>query len=332
MSDWNQWKRANAGKVKVYEVDFVDLVLCQIPEISPADVVHQFRFQDAGDISRYIDFMIINPSKGYLLPIELDGKDKKPNESHKDWNDFLARQNVLLKKFRVLLRFSNNQMKYYTISTIDAIQKELWIQAADKARDDRLRQALADFVTPTEPAPSSALVTTQLPRSSLSAWRQVAIACTMLFATAVLGVFVFPSIPRQNSADREAVGATTSIGLTRTPETFTSIASANAAPVEEQIEALRAPFHVGESVLACGKVAQVTARSEIAYVNLDRPYPNHTLALVIWQRELPAYEARLGKLSTLEGKRVCARGTIEEYRKGLQLILKNPQFLRLMHS
>jgi len=99
---------------------------------------------------------------------------------------------------------------------------------------------------------------------------------------------------------------------------------------EEQIEALRAPFHVGESVLACGKVAQVSARSGVAYINLDRPYPNQSLALVIWQSELAAYETRFGKLSTLEGKRACARGTIEEYRKSLQMILKNPQFLRLM--
>lgn len=101
---------------------------------------------------------------------------------------------------------------------------------------------------------------------------------------------------------------------------------------EEQIEALRAPFHVGETVLACGRVAQVSARSDVTYINLDRPYPNHTLALVVWQSNLLAYESRFGRLSTLEGKRVCALGTIEHYRNGLQVIMKNPQFLRLMTS
>ena len=99
---------------------------------------------------------------------------------------------------------------------------------------------------------------------------------------------------------------------------------------EEQIEALKAPFYVGKSVMACGKVAQVTVRSEITYINLDRPYPSQTLALVVWQNELPAYEARFGKVSALENKRVCARGIIEEYRKTLQIIMSNPQFLRLM--
>lgn len=101
---------------------------------------------------------------------------------------------------------------------------------------------------------------------------------------------------------------------------------------EDQIEALRAPFYVGKSVLACGKIAQVTVRSEVTYINLDRPYPNHTLALIIWQSELSSYESRFGNLSMLQGRRVCARGLIEEYRKNLQIIMKNPQFLRLMSS
>jgi len=109
-------------------------------------------------------------------------------------------------------------------------------------------------------------------------------------------------------------------------------AAPSQSAAEDQIEAVRAPFHVGDSVLACGKVAQVTARAEVTYINLDRPYPNQTLALVIWQSKLPEYESRFGKLSALEGKRVCARGLIEEYRNGLQIIIKNPQFLRLMKS
>ncbi len=120
------------------------------------------------------------------------------------------------------------------------------------------------------------------------------------------------------------------------PLTFALLIGLSAAPhhslAEEQIEALRAPFHVGESVLACGKVAQVSARSEVTYINLDRPYPQQTLALIVWQSNLSAYESRFGKLSTLQGKRVCALGMIEQYQNRLQVIMKNPQFLRLMRS
>lgn len=104
------------------------------------------------------------------------------------------------------------------------------------------------------------------------------------------------------------------------------------ALAEDQIEAIRAPFYVGKSVLACGRVMQVTVRSNVTYINLDRSYPNHTLGLVIWQSSLADYENRFGKLSALEGRRVCARGLIEEYRNKLQIIMRNPQFLRLMSS
>jgi DNA/RNA endonuclease YhcR with UshA esterase domain len=122
---------------------------------------------------------------------------------------------------------------------------------------------------------------------------------------------------------RKAVsGCVLLLGLSATPQQVRA---------EDQIEALRAPFHVGKSVLSCGKVAQVTTRTDVTYINLDRPYPNHTLGLVIWQRNLSDYESRFGNLASLEGKRVCARGVIEEYRNRLQIIMRNPQFLRLMN-
>jgi hypothetical protein len=97
---------------------------------------------------------------------------------------------------------------------------------------------------------------------------------------------------------------------------------------ENEIEARQSANHIGEGVLACGTVAQVTGRAEVSYVNLDNSYPNQTLALVVWRSDLPAFEARFGALSTLVGKRVCGRGVIERYRNGLQMALRNPQFLQ----
>ncbi len=101
---------------------------------------------------------------------------------------------------------------------------------------------------------------------------------------------------------------------------------------EERIEAHRSALHLGQSVLACGRVAQVSARNEVTYVNLDNPYPRQTLGLVIWRRDLPSYQARFGALPSLVGKSVCARGVIEQYRSNLQLVLRNPQSLNIMTS
>lgn len=99
---------------------------------------------------------------------------------------------------------------------------------------------------------------------------------------------------------------------------------------EDRIEASKAPFHVGKTVLACGSVAQVTQQPKVIYLNLDRRFPDQTLGLVVWQSDRAAFESRLGSLASLQGKRVCARGRIEDFRNKLQLVVKNPQFLRLM--
>ena len=99
---------------------------------------------------------------------------------------------------------------------------------------------------------------------------------------------------------------------------------------EEKIQSIKAPFHVGKIVLACGPVAQVSRTQKAIHINLDRAYPNQSLDLVVWTSEAARYELRLGNLSTLTGKTVCARGLITEYRNRLQIVMKNPQYLRLM--
>ncbi|MEO9228129.1 MAG: hypothetical protein ABI216_04110 [Devosia sp.] len=99
---------------------------------------------------------------------------------------------------------------------------------------------------------------------------------------------------------------------------------------EQKIRANQANLHVGETVLVCGSVAQVTIRPKVTYLNLDKAFPNHSLGLLIWQSDVPAFEKRFGKLSAMQGERVCAHGTIEEYRQHLQMKIVNPQYLRTM--
>lgn len=111
MRNWKKWKRKYREEIKHiagYEETFVDRVLCRVPELTPDDVIPQYHFIDDSGGNRYIDFMIINRSKGYCLPIELDGTYK--DVDHHKWKDFLVRQNSLVTKFGVVLRFSNKQM------------------------------------------------------------------------------------------------------------------------------------------------------------------------------------------------------------------------------
>ncbi len=99
---------------------------------------------------------------------------------------------------------------------------------------------------------------------------------------------------------------------------------------EPKIESFKAPFYVGETVMACGKVTQVSQGKKATYLNLNKRYPNQDLAVLIWDSNIPKFNQRFGKLDKLKNSRVCARGEITEYKDALQIKVSNPQFLRLM--
>lgn len=99
---------------------------------------------------------------------------------------------------------------------------------------------------------------------------------------------------------------------------------------EERIEAYRAPFYVGKQVMACGVLAGTSKFAKGIYLSLDKKYPHQTLTLVLWDESVAPIEAKFGSLSTQIGRTFCALGTIEKYKKSLQIQVENPQFLRLM--
>ena len=99
----------------------------------------------------------------------------------------------------------------------------------------------------------------------------------------------------------------------------------------ERIEAYRAPFYVGKQVMACGVLAGTSKFSKGMYLSLDKKYPNQTLTLVVWNESIAPLEAKFGALNSKVGHTFCALGTIEKYKKNLQIQIENPQFLRLMN-
>mgnify|MGYP006198258059 FL=1 len=99
---------------------------------------------------------------------------------------------------------------------------------------------------------------------------------------------------------------------------------------EAKIYSGKAAFHVGEAVMACGKVSEVRPFNKGYYLNLGDTYPKQHLSLLVWQNKTPAFTERFGALQVFTGKEVCARGTITEYHGQLQMVMTNPQFLRLM--
>ncbi|WP_419896037.1 hypothetical protein [Roseomonas sp. USHLN139] len=172
--DWEAWKRRNRHNLDHpadFERIFVERVLQAVARIEPADVVAQFPFTCARRRQRRVDFMIISPAKGYLLPIELDGKDK--GEVKNQWNDFLFRQNQIIRTFGTILRFTNDQMFNETRQVVDTIDEVLAEQAADRKDGRRaayLRRygGVGEAPPPSKPRPPVAEPTSaQVPQRRL---------------------------------------------------------------------------------------------------------------------------------------------------------------------
>jgi len=139
--NWEDWIEVNRKQIEHivgYEENFVRSILAKIPEINPEDVTAQFHFRDSNGGNRYIDFMIVNESKGYRLPIELDGYWKVT--SYHDFNDMLERQNDLVQIYGVLLRYTNNKMNKQPEQVVGEIRKTLELQSKNQLSQKMLEK------------------------------------------------------------------------------------------------------------------------------------------------------------------------------------------------
>lgn len=166
---WAQWKRMHVERLRHpanFEALFVDRVLSRIALIDPEDVVPQYAFVDDAGKRRRIDFMIINPHKGYLLPIELDGASKDPTPGK--WVDFLDRQNAVVRSFGTILRYANLKMLNNPDEIIREVSEQLLSQASRVSA--RVVQSDATYAIAATPdsAPSPSTRASPAPAGSAS--------------------------------------------------------------------------------------------------------------------------------------------------------------------
>lgn len=291
VESWARWKHANAAKLihpAGFEEKFVDLVISQIPGISPQDVIPQFSFKDERGKNRRIDFVILNNEKGYLLPIELDGASK--DDVRAKWTDFLERQNALIGSFGTVLRYSNAKMFNNPGAIVREISEHLAVQAAARIASDQRQAVLLDFLKSAErPLP---VVPQCLPGQEAvpGRWRISTILIGVLCAavlSALAYVHLFGSGPDGSRASNSEPGR---------PEGY--------------IAPDQAAAFVGEIQSVCGTVAGTSRLSSgHQFINFERPYPNHVMSAVIWHNNQPA----VGPLAVADGSTFCVRGLIEEY-------------------
>jgi hypothetical protein len=78
-------------------------------------------------------------------------------------------------------------------------------------------------------------------------------------------------------------------------------------------------------MIVTGKVAQVSIRPGIVFLNMDKPYPNSPFTLVIF----PAATNQFGNLKALRGASVEATGVITDYHHSPEMVLSKSNQLKV---
>jgi hypothetical protein len=105
-------------------------------------------------------------------------------------------------------------------------------------------------------------------------------------------------------------------------------APANAISHEPlKIGALEATNHYDQMMIVTGKVAQVTIRPSVTFLNLDKPYPHSPFAVVIIHGKSSYY----GDANALKGKSIEIRGKIKSYHGKPEIMLDSINQLTVLN-
>jgi DNA/RNA endonuclease YhcR with UshA esterase domain len=105
-----------------------------------------------------------------------------------------------------------------------------------------------------------------------------------------------------------------------------------AAPVvaQKKVTAADAKDHVGETATVCGTVASSryasSTKGQPTFLNLDKAFPTQVFTILIWGENRGKFGA---PESEYKGKRVCVTGKITEYRGVPEIVVDDPQQIRV---
>jgi len=82
--------------------------------------------------------------------------------------------------------------------------------------------------------------------------------------------------------------------------------------------------YYGQEMIVTGKVAQVTIRPKVIFLNLDRPYPDSPFTVVIFPGTY------LADMKTLDGKAVEIEGKIKNFHDKPEIVLDSTNQLTVL--
>lgn len=105
-------------------------------------------------------------------------------------------------------------------------------------------------------------------------------------------------------------------------------ANTSAVPqvMPQRIGAADASKFYDESMIVTGKVVQVSIRSTVAILDLDRPYPSTPFTAVVFDENFGPF----GDFQKYRGQNVEISGTITEYRDKPEIILESPTRIKIV--
>lgn len=84
--------------------------------------------------------------------------------------------------------------------------------------------------------------------------------------------------------------------------------------------------HYEEMVTVTGKVAQVTFRPKVVFLNLDKPFPNSPFTAVIMKTN------GYGDLKSLENKNVEVTGKVKEFKEKPEIVIASTNDLKVVEA
>lgn len=143
---------------------------------------------------------------------------------------------------------------------------------------------------------------------------------------ALVNRFMEPSLPkRKGKASYIYMKTILLIFIAATLTIKLSAADTNAsAPLK--IGALAATNYYDQTMIVTGKVAQVTIRPAVTFLNLDQPHPDSPFTVVIFHGKSSFY----GDAHVLKGKSIEIRGKIKNYHDKPEMVLDSTNQLTVL--
>jgi DNA/RNA endonuclease YhcR with UshA esterase domain len=99
-------------------------------------------------------------------------------------------------------------------------------------------------------------------------------------------------------------------------------------PSHSKIGTAEATNYYDQIMIVTGKVAQVSIRPTVTFLNLDKPYPDSPFTIVIFHGHSSFY----GDANSLKGKSVEIEGKIKSYHNAPEIALDNTNQLTAFDS